>query len=350
MGGPDRGAANRLAGARRARRRGGPGGGAALAGPPHRALAGGRARRPGPGAPVVVHRGRRSGAPILGGLGVEPVGAQRAAARTARARLPPRRDGPRARLARPRPRGARRHRGRAGGVAARGGVRVRSGQDRGAHRGGSVRRSPVHPGGPALHGPAQRRGGRRAHAGRLRRAPDPRGGPLHGHRAPRARGLRTRLPRPRVREGGQALRALRRRGDGRALHRRRRAPRAPDGRHRLGPGHREGQTCRARHGRRARPALHRADVGAGLCLRPGHAVAARARGRVPVPGDARSAARDRGREARHGAARADGSAALRRRRVRQDGGRGPRRVQGGDERQAGGRARARRRCSPSSTC
>ena len=38
-----------------------------VAGPPHRALAGGRARGPGPGAPVVVHRGRRSGAPILGG-------------------------------------------------------------------------------------------------------------------------------------------------------------------------------------------------------------------------------------------------------------------------------------------
>ena len=45
----------------------------------------------------------------------------------------------------------------------------------------------------------------------------------------------------------------------------------------------------------------------------------------------------------------DGPAALRRRRVRQDRGRGPRRVQGGDERQAGRRCSCRRRCSPSST-
>ena len=95
---------------------------------------------------------------------------------------------------------------------------------------------------------------------------------------------------------------VRRRRHGRALHRRRRAARASDGRLRLGAGDREGQAGGPRHGGRARPPLHRPDVGAGPRVRSRHAVAARARGRVPVRGDARSAARDRRREARHGAA------------------------------------------------
>ena len=52
------------------------------------------------------------------------------------------------------------------------------------------------------------------------------------------------------------------------------------------------------------------------------------------------AAGDRRRQGRHGAAGPDGPPGLRRRRLRQDRGRGPRRVQGGAGRQAGRGARA----------
>ena len=65
------------------------------------------------------------------------------------------------------------------------------------------------------------------------------------------------------------------------------------------------------------------------------ALAAGVRGRVRVRADARSEVRDRRHQARHGIVDADGSPALRRRRLRQDRGRDARRVQGGDGRQAG---------------
>ena len=58
---------------------------------------------------------------------------------------------------------------------------------------------------------------------------------------------------------------------------------------------------------------------------------------------------DRRRQARHGAAVPDGPARVRRRRVRQDRGRDPRRVQGDPGRQAGRRAGADDACSPAST-
>ena len=64
------------------------------------------------------------------------------------------------------------------------------------------------------------------------------------------------------------------------------------------------------------------------------------RRRSRTSGDARSAEGDRRREGRHGGRRADGSPRLRRRRLRQDRGRHPRRVQGGAGRQAGRGARA----------
>ena len=54
--------------------------------------------------------------------------------------------------------------------------------------------------------------------------------------------------------------------------------------------------------------------------------------------------RDRRHQARHGIADADGSPAVRRRRLRQDRGGDARRVQGGDGRQAGRRSWRRRRC------
>ena len=58
---------------------------------------------------------------------------------------------------------------------------------------------------------------------------------------------------------------------------------------------------------------------------------------------------DRRHQARHGIADADGSAAVRRRRLRQDRSGDARRVQGGDGRQAGRRSSRRRRCWRSST-
>ena len=78
----------------------------------------------------------------------------------------------------------------------------------------------------------------------------------------------------------------------------------------------------------------------------GHAVAARDGGRVPVPGDARPAHGHRRREGRHGGRAPDGPPGLRRRRVRQDRGRDPRRVQGDAGRQAGGRPRAHHAARP----
>ena len=78
----------------------------------------------------------------------------------------------------------------------------------------------------------------------------------------------------------------------------------------------------------------------GTRLRSRHAVAARDRGGVPVRGDARPAPGDQRRQGRHGAADPDGPARLRRRRLRQDRGRGARRVQGGAGRHAGRRAGA----------
>ena len=81
-------------------------------------------------------------------------------------------------------------------------------------------------------------------------------------------------------------------------------------------------------------------------VRPGHAVAARAGGRLPLHGDARPAGRDRRGQGRHGEAGPDGPADLRRRRLRQDRDRGAGGVQGGAGRQAGGRAGADHAAGP----
>ena len=79
---------------------------------------------------------------------------------------------------------------------------------------------------------------------------------------------------------------------------------------------------------------------------PGHAfsadtpLAAGVRGRVRMGADARPAHGGDRHQGRHGVAVDDGSPAVRRRRLRQDGSGDARRVQGGDGRQAGGVARA----------
>ena len=80
-------------------------------------------------------------------------------------------------------------------------------------------------------------------------------------------------------------------------------------------------------------AARKAVAGHAFCRRL--ALAAGIRGRVPVRADARPDDGDRRHQARHGNAGADGPPAVRRRRLRQDGSRDARRVQGGDGRQAG---------------
>ena len=69
-------------------------------------------------------------------------------------------------------------------------------------------------------------------------------------------------------------------------------------------------------------------------------VAAGAGAGLPVPRDRRPARGDRGGQGGHGGTAADGPPDLRRRRLRQDRGRAPRRAQGGLRRQAGDDARA----------
>ena len=72
----------------------------------------------------------------------------------------------------------------------------------------------------------------------------------------------------------------------------------------------------------------------------GHALAGGVRGRLPVRADTRPGQCRHRHQARHGVADADGSPAVWRRRLRQDGSGDARRVQGGHGRQAGGRAGA----------
>ena len=75
----------------------------------------------------------------------------------------------------------------------------------------------------------------------------------------------------------------------------------------------DGPQGRPRDRRRADPALCRPTGGTWLRVRAGHSVAARARGRLRVRGDARPAHGDRRGQARHGAFGADGSSDRRRR-------------------------------------
>ena len=84
----------------------------------------------------------------------------------------------------------------------------------------------------------------------------------------------------------------------------------------------------------------RARDGAGLRLSAGQQVAARIRGVVPFQGNAGPDHAPSPRPSGHGDRAADGPADLRRCRLRQNRGRHPRRVQGGDGREASGHPRA----------
>ena len=80
-----------------------------------------------------------------------------------------------------------------------------------------------------------------------------------------------------------------------------------------------------------------------------HALAGGIRRRLSLRADGGSGGSDHGHQGRHGIADTDGSPAVRRRRLRQDGGGHARRLQGRDGRQAGRLSRARRQSSHSST-
>ena len=81
----------------------------------------------------------------------------------------------------------------------------------------------------------------------------------------------------------------------------------------------------------------------GVHIRSLERLAGAARGGVPLPRDRGPAARDRGGQGRPRGAAPDGPARLRRRRLRQDGGRDPRRIRRRAERQADPDARAHHR-------
>ena len=194
--------------------------------------------------------------------------------------------------------------------------------------------------------PAQRRRPGAAAARRPRRARAARRRPLHRDDQPHGQRRPARLPHRRVRAVAaepapdrlfvptdaldQLTRYVGRRGAGAVQARRRRLEEHEE------QGAQGGQADR----RRADPPLLRAHGEQGSRVRPRHRLAARARGRLPVPGDPRPARRHRRGQGRHDAAGPDGPDHLRRRRLRQDRDRDPGGVQGGAGRQAGRRPRA----------
>ena len=189
-------------------------------------------------------------------------------------------------------------------------------------------------------------------------------GVRHGSARPESRRLH-RPCRPRRRAvpwiAAHSVRPHRARGDGDRVLRRRQAADA-DGepqshpeilrrrghaaetrqarRHGVGANESLGQESHARHGRRAAQALRHTADGAGPRLLQRLAVAVRVRGRLRVRRDRGSGIGHRRRQVRHGIAQADGSPAVRRRRIRQDRSGHARGVQSGHGRQAGRRPRA----------
>ncbi len=304
---------------------------------PHAADAGRRRlprrRRPGLRRPRALAgrglpHGRRAPRP-------RPRPAHRRGARRARRR------GPAGRRARGR---ARRRRGHRDLRLADPRLRRRGQQAGAAHRRGHLRPARVDPRHAQDAGPPQAPDRpARARRRRLRRPRAARRRPVRRDEAARGRRRDPRIPRPGVRRlqarrpAGPALRPGRRARPGHPLRRRRAAQPRPARRRRLGqaqgPGPQGGPPDRGR----ADQALRRPAGHQGPRVRPGHPVAARARGRLPVQRDPRPADHGRRGQGRHDEDRPDGPAGLRRRRLRQDRDRGARGVQGGPGRQAGRR-------------
>ena len=281
----------------------------------HQAVAGGRL------AHAVPHRGPRPGGPY--GRGARRRGHPRPPGRRPRRDLPVRRPRllrlPRQRLRRPVAQARRAHRDRP----------LRP-------EGGRQGRRPDAGPPPQDHRPAHPRSGRLHRARAARRGPLHRDGAAHGPgRHPRipARRVRPRQARPARRP---PLHPHRPAGAGHQVRGRRGPDPAPARRRRLDQD--QGARQEGRQGDRRRPhqAVLRADGGARPHLRPGHPLAARAGGRLPVRGDPRPAHHHRRGQGGHGEVGPDGPADLRRRRLRQDRDRGPRRLQGRPGRQAGG--------------
>ena len=109
---------------------------------------------------------------------------------------------------------------------------------------------------------------------------------------------------------GPAVRADRPAGRGDQVLGRRGTDPAPPRRGGLGQGQGPGPQGRPADRVRADPAVLGPDGLARVRLRPGHSVAARTRGRLPLRGDPRPARRHRRGQARHGTAGADGPADL----------------------------------------
>ena len=144
---------------------------------------------------------------------------------------------------------------------------------------------------------------RAADAGRPRRPHRPRRRSLRADAAPRRGGGGARLPRAVVRRRRPDLRPGRADRSGHAVRRRRAAGAQQARRHRMAAG----QAARPQGGRGARRRAARpvrvARERRGACVLDRHAMAGRDGGVVPVRGDHRPAASDRGGQGRHGAPR-----------------------------------------------
>ena len=186
---------------------------------------------------------------------------------------------------------------------------------------------------------------------RLRRARGSRSREAARLRDEGGRGRHARLPLPRVSRRGPPVRPPRAARQALEVHRRRRRRAGPLEARRQGVAEPQGARpgFRPRACGRAPAALRAAPARRGHGLRPVERLAGAARGVVPVPGDRRPAARDRGRQGGSRVGAPDGPPRLRRRRLRQDGGRRPRRLRGRDLGHARCSSSARRRSSPSST-
>ena len=194
--------------------------------------------------------------------------------------------------------------------------------------------------------PQERRRPGAAAARRRRRARAARRRPVRRDGAAHRAGRDPRVPHPRVRpeqEGPARRPGVRADRPGRARHavrRRRGAEPGPPRRRRLGQAQGPREEGRQGDRRRPHPAVQRAHVRPRPRLRPGHPVAARARGRLPVRRDARPARGHHRGQGRHGEGGPDGPRHHGRRRLRQDRDRRTGSVQGRAGRQAGRGPRA----------
>ena len=206
--------------------------------------------------------------------------------------------------------------------------------------------------GPAPEGDAPRRAARHPRAADARRPRCPhrsRHRSLRADAPARRTGRGARLPRAPVRGRRPDLRPGRADPAGQPLLGWRATDAVPAGRDRLAAHEAARQAGGRRPGRGAPGAVRRPDLSPRPRVRRRHAVAGRDGGELPVRGDRRPAPRGRRDQARHGGRPADGPARRRRRRLRQDRGRAPGRVQGDPGRQAGRGPRAHdgpRRAAP----